>query len=70
MDKKLTENTKNLSAESQTCYHAECSLGELIADSMLQGLEQNMWNTNGSQLAVFPAVMLQENKTIPTGNIR
>ncbi|XP_021938017.1 uncharacterized protein LOC110838764 isoform X3 [Zootermopsis nevadensis] len=66
----LTENTKNLTAERDICSYSECSLGNLIADSMVAALRSDgTLNKSSTTIGIFPASHLRPNGTIPEGNV-
>ena len=66
--KPLTQNPKNLTAESGLCSHSECSLGNLITDAMVAAVnDDSAWGGNATRIGIFPAVHLQPNATIAEG---
>jgi 2',3'-cyclic-nucleotide 2'-phosphodiesterase (5'-nucleotidase family) len=68
LNKSLTQNTKNLTAERDLCRRSECTLGNIIADAMVAALNgDSIWSDDATRIGIFPAVHLQPNTTIPEG---
>jgi 2',3'-cyclic-nucleotide 2'-phosphodiesterase (5'-nucleotidase family) len=68
MNKSLTHNSKNLTAERDLCHNSECSLGNLITDAMVATMNgDSNWSGNYARIGIFPAVHLQPKATIPKG---
>lgn len=64
----LTMNNKNLTGERDLCCHSECSLGNLITDSMVAALQgDGTWSENATRIGMYPAKYLKPNSTIPEG---